>query len=408
MWAFLAGFLSILLLVFMPVAIEEWAPVNYFNYRRSVGLRVLFRWTNLSYKLISLLVTRHLPQKDVAQVGKLFVFPIKSAGYMPVSQWKIDDHGFQYDRQFAIGYYLADKQKYKHVTQRECAKLSKVKYEYFVDEKTGQDWFRVCYLDNHSKHFLVPGNVSAAYLRQHCDDASPGPSEFPSEKDVDLWGVHFKTFEFKKGFLPEDFLEWSGINSRFRNERHRYDVRLMYSRNGKFVKTGAPPKFDTEGAYKRTLFQDYFPLLIAAQQDVDYVNEQMAKAYVNDKKGLPAAINCLNFRANIVLHGTRKPFDSDSWSKIYIRNPTTGEKRLIHIPLRCTRCSIPNVDLETGKLDTRLPVTNTLNKFRRIDGGSQKAVFGIFAVSLDDGYTVQVGDTIDLIERQVSNNADLV
>lgn len=392
----------------MPVFIEEWAPVNYFNYNKSIGLKILFHWTNLSFKLISLLVTRRFPQKNVAKVGKLFVFPIKSVGYMPVSHWKINDHGFQYDRQFAIGYYLADKQKYKHVTQRECAKLSKIKYEYFVEEKTGQDWFKVYYLDDHSKHFLVPGNVTAAYLKQYCVDASTGSSEFPSEKDADLWGVCFKTFEFKEDFLPKDFLEWSGINSKFKNERHNYDIRLMYSRNGKFVKTGAPPKFDTEGTYKRTLFQDYFPLLITAQQDVDYVNEQMLKAYMNDKKGLPAAINCLNFRGNIVLHDTRKPFDSDSWSKIYIRNPITGEKRLIHVPLKCTRCSIPNINLETGKLDARLPVTNTLNKFRRIDGGSQKAVFGIFAVNLDGGYTVQVGDTIDLIERQISNNADLI
>lgn len=100
-------------------------------------------------------------------------------------------------------------------------------------------------------------------------------------------------------------------------------------------------------------------------------------------------LNALRFRANIYITGP-PAFHEDNWAKANIGNTP------YHVSCRTTRCKLPNVDPATGIADRNEPGT-TLNGYRVIDAGSNKACLGMQITPLADGH-VKVGDAIDLLE----------
>lgn len=67
-----------------------------------------------------------------------------------------------------------------------------------------------------------------------------------------------------------------------------------------------------------------------------------------------------------------------------------------HISCRTTRCKLPNVDPETAIADRYHP-SNTMLKYRVIDGGSKNACLGMQVTPLVEG-KIKVGDKIEVLE----------
>ena len=130
-------------------------------------------------------------------------------------------------------------------------------------------------------------------------------------------------------------------------------------------------------------------------------------------------LDARRFRANIYLEGTRA-FEEDDWQRIAVGR-SLRERRDFKAPsgtmatdfadgsraskaewmLGCqtSRCTLPNVDPDTGVKDRNEPYT-TLNRTRRVDKNDPtKAVLGMQVVPLFEHGLIRVGDEVDVLPR---------
>ena len=95
---------------------------------------------------------------------------------------------------------------------------------------------------------------------------------------------------------------------------------------------------------------DGFPILIACETSLDELNRRIKSK--GDKEALPMS----RFRPNIVIKGTREPFEEDRWKVISI------DGVLFHVVKGCPRCKQSCTDQNTGEVDDE-PLA-TLSEFR--------------------------------------------
>lgn len=353
--------ISIILGILIPIVIHDNFQINYKSTNWAV--LALYYFTNVRYYLSHLFYRKYFPQL-AGVIAKIFVYPIKSVGFMEVNLWEIDSHGLKHDRQYGIGF--SNNGTYKIITQRECSQLSKVRYQFDGNN------FKVLYLDDLSGSFSVPAQVTSEYLTS------------TDEVEVVLWGNQFKSFQFD--VLPEDFLVWAGITKKYPNKA----IKLLYSEHGKTVSVGSP--FDKD-KHRQSLFQDYFPLLLISTTDVAYVNSKITADFPDSS----VTVQPLNFRPNIVLQHNARPFDIDTFYKFSV-----GDRHLWKVATKCIRCVIPNINLDTGKVDPKLVVLKTLKKHRLIDKGTGHAAFGVNCIHYDSNYTIKINDPLKVFQRHLN------
>ncbi|KAI8686720.1 MOSC domain-containing protein [Fusarium sp. Ph1] len=137
-------------------------------------------------------------------------------------------------------------------------------------------------------------------------------------------------------------------------------------------------------------------------------------------------LNALRFRANIWITGA-PAFEEENWKRYSIlpKNPASDTRTKVapalSVVCRTSRCTMPNVDPNTGKFDTDNPApdrargraqpSTTLVKYRTVEEGNPRALgyLGMHcvpedhslneAVDQDAGLYVQVGDEIEVLER---------
>jgi uncharacterized protein YcbX len=121
----------------------------------------------------------------------------------------------------------------------------------------------------------------------------------------------------------------------------------------------------------RTAFADGFPLLVLSQASLDAFNARRAA------RGEPA-VTMARFRPNLVLDG----LDAHAEDHVDTIEFESGDARvLLKLVKPCARCTIPNVDPDTGAPGER--VLELLSDYRadaRVDGG---ITFGMNAVVVD-------------------------
>ncbi|KAF2774525.1 hypothetical protein EJ03DRAFT_347120 [Teratosphaeria nubilosa] len=170
------------------------------------------------------------------------------------------------------------------------------------------------------------------------------------------------------------------------DERHKRQV------------TRSLPKDRPKQEYK-VGFVDAFPVNILGMSSVRATDEELpANASAKGK------LDARRFRANVYITGTPS-FEEDKWKKILLgRRIGRDEQGLFeteaeyHVACRTARCTLPNVDPETGVKDRNEPYT-TLGKTRKVDEGAYPhSCLGMQTIPLFERGFTKVGDSIEVLE----------
>lgn len=401
------------------------------NKKKYIITDIIRNILNFKYSIdSSILKLFGLKGENGGTITKLRVYPLKSVGKgIEVDSWEIDKHGFKFDREYTLAAFDKKKNYHTALTLRAYPKLASVKNE-FIEKKTSDGkldgLFKFTYplegedVENDNfqgKSFFLPGIVTKTFLENSCSSLEPLKTE--------LWGVEFESIVIDK-LLPEDFIKGAGLPE---------DTVLLYSEKGKDVKVGSPDfkKFidlrkdesdeettDSEletsnfnsnsttnkhdvsvQMYRKSLFHDYYPILLLSLSDVNDLNKKISKS---EKFSDLGEINPFRFRPNMLINDNEKLFDIDTWSEIIIHSSKDENlKNSFIIPSRSARCTMPNVNLTTNEMDKRYPITNILSKYRRIDPDNEFQIFfGVYLNQFDSGYNVNVGDKIEVIKRKIT------
>eukprot|EP00931_Biecheleriopsis_adriatica_P083008 TRINITY_DN56521_c0_g1_i1.p1 TRINITY_DN56521_c0_g1~~TRINITY_DN56521_c0_g1_i1.p1 ORF type:complete len:362 (+),score=54.88 TRINITY_DN56521_c0_g1_i1:32-1087(+) len=147
-------------------------------------------------------------------------------------------------------------------------------------------------------------------------------------------------------------------------------------------------------------FPDLFPILLTSRESLEEVNRRVPSMEVTMDR----------FRPNIVIEGSPAPFDEDKWAVVEVG---TGLRKMT---LRCLeqdpRCQIPTIDQQTGKADAAFEPSRTLRGFRRLfdpfwkagDLAKEGPMFGIYAAHGGASGRLEVGDTLEVVERSTADS----
>jgi uncharacterized protein YcbX len=93
------------------------------------------------------------------------------------------------------------------------------------------------------------------------------------------------------------------------------------------IRINKPPSSAQGGGVINTAFADSAPYLLASEESLDDVNDKLP----DSKK-----VEMVRFRPNIVVAGTREPWDEENWKEISI-----GHAGKFFVVARCPRCQLP-------------------------------------------------------------------
>lgn len=304
------------------------------------------------------------------KVKDIFVYPIKSVSYISPPSWEIDQHGLKYDRQYLLAFWESKSKSYQAYTQRNAPRLSLVKISYDLKENYFEFSYPIDESNTTYNSFKLPCRVSKDFIDENLVSKD--------ELNTDLWGIKFNTINIGKA-IPQEFCDSMNMN--------REGTTLLFSPNGKFVKTAHPSDLPT---LRKVLFQDYYPIHLISQNVVDELNQR-----IKDQGNKEREVGAVQFRPNFVIQDNK--IELDFWFKVTIK----GHKW--SVVQKTPRCSIGNVRLETGDFDKTNIVSKTLRQYRRIDPGDKNGVFlGNYAIHHDYGYTVSVGDEFWLKQEKIN------
>ena len=139
-------------------------------------------------------------------------------------------------------------------------------------------------------------------------------------------------------------------------------------------------------------FADAFPYLLISEASLSGLNEQLQARGAD-----PVKMD--RFRPNLVVSGVSEPHEEDAWQQIKIGEAT------FDLPKLCARCSIPNVNQQTG--DRSKEPTQTLSRYRYWDRGIWfgKNAMQAQASSQQSAPVLRVGDTVEILSKQTEPRA---
>ena len=284
------------------------------------------------------MTSKYPTQFDVkAKIAQLFIYPIKSCGAIELKEAVLTDTGLDLDRAWMVvdeeGVFLS---------QRELPRMALIQP----------------LLKTYDMIVKAPGMLA---LHIAIDEVEKAVS-------VTVWEDTVKAFDM--GDLAaqwfSDFLGQTVRLVRFDPEQTR--LSSMTWTNGIEAKNG---------------FDDGFAVLVTSSASLKVLNDKLAAA---DEK----VVTIQRFRPNVVLTGI-EAHDEDRLDTLNIETQE-GVAQLKHVK-PCVRCTIPDVDLQSGKQGTA--VADTLQSYRadpQMDGG---ITFGMNAIILKgEGATLRVGQAV--------------
>lgn len=284
------------------------------------------------------MTSKYPTQYDVrAKIAQLFIYPIKSCAGIELKEAVLTDTGLDLDRAWMV----VD-EKGVFVTQREVPRMALIQP----------------LLKTYDMIVKAPGMLA---LHVSID-------EVEKPVTVTVWEDTVKAFDM--GDLAaqwfSDFLGKTVRLVRFDPEQTR--LSSMKWTNGIEAKNG---------------FDDGFAVLVTSVASLKVLNDKLTAE--GDQ-----AVTMPRFRPNVVLTGV-EAHDEDRLDTLNIETQE-GVAQLKHVK-PCIRCTIPDVDLQSGKQGTA--VGDMLQSYRadpQMDGG---ITFGMNAIVLSgEGSTLRVGQAV--------------
>ena len=281
-------------------------------------------------------------QYDVrAKIAQLFIYPIKSCGAIELKEAVLTDTGLDLDRAWMV----VD-EKGEFVTQRQLPRMALIQP----------------LLTSFDMIVKAPG-MSALKL---------AIDEVAAPVTVKVWEDTVKAFDMgdEAAYWFSDFLNQTVRLVRFDPEQTR--LSSMKWTNGIEAKNG---------------FDDGFAVLVTSVASLKVLNDKLTAA--GDK-----AVTMQRFRPNVVLTGI-DAYDEDRLDTLNITTQQ-GVARLKHVK-PCARCTIPDVDLQSGKQGTA--VADMLQSYRANPLMDGAVTLGMNAIVLSEngeglGATLRVGQAV--------------
>ena len=281
-----------------------------------------------------------LRRLKVIKVTELAIYPVKSCGQISLKEANADAFGLHMDRRWMLvnetGAFLS---------QRKFPRMSLIKPTLMVDGVVldvakHPDGQNKCEINVkkliHQRQVIVWGDS--------CNGLDCGD-------EAAVWLSQFLEINCRLVYFPE-------------NEVRQVD--LEYANQG-----------------EKTAFSDGFPFLLISEPSLTDLNARLLKSGQK-------SVEMRRFRPNIVVSGCR-PFEEDNWKKIQI-----GDTAL-RVVKPCSRCTIPNVDPETGILGNE--PSQTLKEYRLWDHPQigKKIFFGQNVIAESIGH-FEIGMPVTIIE----------
>jgi uncharacterized protein len=272
-----------------------------------------------------------------ARIERLFVYPVKSCAGIELKESLLTDTGLDLDRAWMV----VD-ERGGFVSQRELPRMALIRPQLKVHEVV----------------LRAPGML-ALHL---AIDAVEEPTR------VRVWNDEVPAYDM--GAVASqwfsDFLGRPARLARFDPDHRRLsDLRW------------------TGGIEAPNQFADGYPLLVASAASLAGLNERLAKA------GL-APVGMERFRPNIVLEGL-EAHDEDRVEELRIGSEPAAVLKLVK---PCARCSIPDVDPQTGERNAR-PVGDVLQAYRQDARVNGAVTFAMNAIVLEgEDAVLRVGQPV--------------
>ena len=281
------------------------------------------------------------PYDVKAKIAQLFIYPIKSCAGIELKEAVLTDTGLDLDRAWMV----VD-EKGEFLTQRELPRMALIQP----------------LLKTYNMIVKAPGMLA---LHVSVDEVEQAVT-------VKVWEDTVKAFDMGELAAQwfSDFLGQTVRLVRFDPEQTR--LSSMKWTNGLEAKNG---------------FDDGFAVLVTSVASLKVLNDKLTVA--GEK-----AVTMQRFRPNVVLTGI-EAYEEDRLDTLNITTQE-GVAQLKHVK-PCARCTMPDVDLQSGKQGT--VVADTLQSYRAnpiLDGA---VTFGMNAIVLAEngqgvGATLRVGQSV--------------
>ncbi|MGD8484604.1 MAG: MOSC domain-containing protein [Thioalkalispiraceae bacterium] len=266
------------------------------------------------------------------RLTQLNIYPVKSMRQIAVTRSRLEAFGLQNDRRWMV-----IDEDHRMITQRQHARLCLVQPS-------------------------LSGQAIQLSAAGYPDLMVSQPSDEAGKITVSIWNDHCQAYD-----AGDEAAHWL-------SEFLSLPCRLVYFPDDEFRQLDL--NFARPG--EKTAFSDGFPLLLISQASLDDLNQRLAP---NEHGPLSMS----RFRPNLVVAGC-EPYAEDSWKKVRI-----GDMAL-RIVKPCSRCVIPNIDIETARIEKE--PARTLASYRKRDN---KVFFGQNVIAEQEG-ELTIDMPVEIIE----------
>lgn len=155
--------------------------------------------------------------------------------------------------------------------------------------------------------------------------------------------------------------------------------------------TKRPTDPDFSEPTDRVSFADGYPLLLATEESLAALNDEVLASAATGREPLPMA----RFRPNVVVSGV-DPWAEDDWRRIRIGDAVFRAVK------GCARCVLTTIDPDTAAREKE-PIAS-LARIRRWDGATW---FGINLVPDTPDVTIRVGDDLEVLDAVAPGNGPI-
>lgn len=364
------------------------------------------------------------------RIKAIYIHPVKSCGYIEVNRALLTKAGFLYDRYFALATNLDKDAKWRFISQRTKPGMAKIKTELWLPGKGSSPRDPLVQAGG-CVVLMFPDPDVPSWINQleaffHTGDlyATPEVSVIVPLQPTLAQDESLKTFTIH--YRDTKGLDMANVPSVAATLPKLKRFLGIKNQNLTFLRCTPESLNHTD--------RNLAPLKYIGSPAIHgYTDQQPVN--INNLSSIHAVsallppenqpLNALRFRANIWFIGAPS-FAEETWkryrilSKSAIPEPRADVSPTLSVVCRTSRCTIPNVNPDTGTFDADIPPpekkngkpqpSTTLVEHRTVETGNKQALgyIGMHCVPEDrdlkeaeeqkEGLYVEVGDEIEVLE----------